>query len=160
MPYIKRTDRSLVFFVGAGASMAGNTGMPRTPNLIYQLLLDSLTYSEAFNDELESYKNTLKEISSKLGFEITLNDFWQICRGATASLYSAFTDLELLCKPNSVHTFMANWLATGGTVVTTNYDRLIEREWKNISSSTKSLYQENGSHSFAPYPYRSGPRLW
>ena len=139
LPYLKGTDRSLVFFVGAGASMAGNTGMPSTPSLIYQLLLDSLAYSEAFEGEFESYKSTLKEISSKLGFEITLNDFWQICREATASLYSAFADLETQCKPNRVHTFLANWLATGGTVVTTNYDRLIEREWAKISSSTKSL---------------------
>lgn len=151
LPYLTGTDRSLVFFVGAGASMAGNTGMPNTPNLIYQLLLDSLTNSKAFDGELESYKSTLKEISYKLGFEITLNDFWQICREATASLYSAFADLELLCKANRVHTFLANWLVTGGTVVTTNYDRLIEREWTKISSSTKSLYQENGSHSFATW---------
>ena len=151
LPYLKGTNRSLVFFVGAGASMAGNTGMPSTPSLIYQLLLDSLAYSQAFDGEFESYKSILKEISSKLGFEITLNDFWQICREATASLYSDFAALETQCKRNRVHTFLANWLATGGTVVTTNYDRLIEREWAEISNSVKSLYQENGSHSFATW---------
>ena len=74
LPYLEGTDRSLVFFVGAGSSMAGSTGMPSTPNLIYQLLLDSLAYSEAFDGELESYKSTLQAISYQLGFEITLND--------------------------------------------------------------------------------------
>jgi NAD-dependent SIR2 family protein deacetylase len=148
-PYLTGPDRSLVFFVGAGASMAGNSGMPNTYTLIYQLLLDSLTYSKAFNDELEIYKSSLKEISSKLGFEITLNDFWQICREATASLYSDFAELETQCKANRVHTFLANWLATSGTVVTTNYDRLIEKEWGKISPSTKSLYRDNGSNSFS-----------
>jgi hypothetical protein len=93
-PYIDGADRSLVFFVGAGASMAGNTGMPSTPSLVYQLLLDSLAYSEAFDSELERYKSVLKEISAKLGFEITLNDLWQICREATSSLYTAFAELE------------------------------------------------------------------
>jgi hypothetical protein len=150
-PFLIGTDRSLVFFVGAGASMAGYTGMPSTPNLIYQLLVDSLTYSEAFGGELESYKSTLKEVSPKLGFEITLNDFWQICREATASLYTAFAELEAHCKPNRVHTFLANWLAIGGTVVTTNYDRLIEKEWKKISPSTKCRYQGVGLNSFTTW---------
>jgi hypothetical protein len=150
-PFIISTDRSLVFFVGAGASMAGNTGMPTTSSLIYQLLLDSLTYSDAFGGDIESYKNILDEISRKLGFEITLNDFWQICREATANLYSAFADLETKCTPNQVHSFLAHWLATSGTVVTTNYDRLIENECLKISNTTKSLYQDNGLNSFATW---------
>lgn len=150
-PYVESADHSLVFFVGAGASMAGSTGMPSTPNLIYQLLLDSLTYSEAFDGEFEIYKRTLKEISTKLGFEITLNDFWQICREATASLYTAFAELETKCSPNRVHSFLAHWLNISGTVVTTNYDRLVEHECTNISNSAKVFYQENGSNSFATW---------
>ena len=150
-PFVEGTARSLVFVVGAGASMAGSTGMPSTPNLIYQLLLDSLACSEAFDGELESCKNTLKEISSKLGFEITLNDLWQICQEATVSIYTAFAELETKCMPNRAHTFLAHWLATGGTVVTTNYDRLIEQEWNKISSSVKSFYRDNGPNSFATW---------
>ncbi len=132
------TDHSLVFFVGAGASMAGNIGMPSTPNLIYHLLLDSLTYSDAFDDDIESYKSLLDEVSRNLGFEITLNDFWQICPDATFSLYEAFANLEAQCVPNRVHTFLAHWLASNGTVVTTNYDRLVEKEWAKISVSQKA----------------------
>ena len=148
---LAKEDRSLVFFVGAGASIAGNTGMPFTSALIYQLLLDSLLYSEAFDSGIEGYKSTLHEISSQIGFEITLNDFWQICHVATSGLYKAFAVLEEQCKPNYVHTFLAYWLATNGTVVTTNYDRLIEQEWAKITKSTNSLYQEVGSNSFATW---------
>ncbi len=54
-PYLTGSDRSLVFFIGAGASMAGNTGMPSTPTLLYQLFLDSLTYSGSFDREIDSY---------------------------------------------------------------------------------------------------------
>lgn len=135
-------ENSLVFFVGAGASISGNTGMPSTPKLLYQLFLDSLIFSERFEGQIDSYKKVLNEISSRLGFEITLNDFWQICREATSDLYSAFAELEQKCRTNRVHTFMACWLARGGTVITTNYDRLIEREWMGLASTPKSRYKE------------------
>ncbi len=150
-PYVEGRDRSLVFFVGAGISMAGNTGMPNTPSLIYQLLLDSIKYSGAFNSEIEGFKNLLKDVSYELGFEITLNDFWQICRDATSSLYTSFAELEEQCIPNSVHTFLAHWLATNGAVVTTNYDRLIEQEWRKISRPIKSVYQDENANSFATW---------
>ena len=127
--------------------MAGNTGMPSTPTLLYQLLLDSLTYSGCFDSEIEDYKNILKDVSYKLGFEITLNDFWQICRNATSSLYTTFAELEEQCIPNQVHAFLAHRLANRGTVITTNYDRLIEQEWAKLSS-IKIRYTNTQSNSF------------
>lgn len=39
---VSNTDRSLVFFVGAGASSAGNTGMPGSPYLLRQLVSEAL----------------------------------------------------------------------------------------------------------------------
>jgi hypothetical protein len=147
-PYLEDTHRSLVFVVGAGASMAGNTGMPSTPSLLYRLFLDSLTYSGGFDDEIDSYRHSLKEISPKLGFEITLNDFWQICRDATSYLYTAFAELEQECMPNRVHIFLAHWLASRGSVVTTNYDRLIEQEWAKLSPSIKKRFRNTGENSF------------
>jgi len=140
--YITGDDLSLVFFVGAGASISGNTGMPSTPKLLYQLFLDSLIFSKRFKGEIDEYKGILDEISRRLGFEITLNDFWQICHSATSSIYSAFANLEKQCITNRIHTFMAHWLFQGGTVITTNYDRLIEREWAALSSIPKSRYAE------------------
>ena len=147
-PYLTGSDRSLVFFIGAGASMAGNTGMPSTPTLLYQLFLDSLTYSGSFDREIDSYKLILKDTSYKLGFEITLNDYWQICRMATSSLYSAFAELEQQCTPNRVHALLGYWLANGGTAVTTNYDRLIEQEWTKLSPSIRSRFTNTGANSF------------
>lgn len=124
--------------------------MPSTPSLLHHLLVQALLHSGSFDPQDDALQATLKEISARIGFEITLNDFWQICRQATALLYESFADLERKCIPNRVHTFLAHWLATGGTVITTNYDRLIEREWAKLAGSIQSRYQEEeGSNSFA-----------
>jgi len=148
-PYLSGDDRSLVFFIGAGASAAGNTGMPTTPSLLQQVLLDALKRSREFNIESSDFANAIKDISYRIGFEITLNDFWQICRKATTLLYTSFAELEEGCTPNRVHSFLAYWLSTGGIVLTTNYDRLIEREWLRIDQSIGVRYQEEGTNSFA-----------
>jgi len=150
-PYIAGSDRSLVFFVGAGASIAGNTGMPSTPSLLFQLLFQALSHSGRFTSELNELSSILKDVSWRIGFEITLNDFWQIGGQATAQLYQAFSDLEKNCVPNRVHTFMAYWLSTGGTVVTTNYDRLIEQQWSKTDSPIQSRYNATGANSFAEW---------
>lgn len=147
-PLLASRDRSLVFFVGAGASISGNTGMPSTPSLLYHLLLQALSFSGKFDLQSDTLPATLKEISARIGFEITLNDFWQICRQAMTFLYESFADVEKKCVPNRVHAFLAQWLCTGGTVITTNYDRLIEREWVKTSGSIQSCCRDAGSNSF------------
>jgi hypothetical protein len=147
-PYFIGDDRSMVFFVGAGASTSGNTGMPSASSLLYHLLVQSLSVSKKFDIGQGNLRSILLRISSNIGFEITLNDFWQICGQATTHLYEAFADLEKLCTPNRVHTFMAYWLRTGGTVVTTNYDRMIERKWDNTSKLVQIRFNEKGSNSF------------
>jgi hypothetical protein len=152
-PYLFKDDRSLVFFVGAGASIAGNTGMPSTPSLLFQLLVQALSYSGRFTSEINELSIILKEASLRIGFEITLNDFWQICRKATAQLYQAFSDLETTCVPNRVHTFMAYWLSTGGTVITTNYDRLIEQQWSKTDSQIRSRYNAVSTNSFTQWEH-------
>lgn len=150
--YIAGGDRSLIFFVGAGASIAGHTGMPSTPALLYHLLAQALSSSGKFETDRDPIFGTLKEINTfpkSVGFEITLNDFWQICRQATALLYESFADVEKKCVSNRVHAFLAYWLSTGGAVITTNYDRLIEREWLKIGGAIQSRYRESGTNSFA-----------
>ncbi len=88
--YLTGNDRSLVFFAGAGASLAGNTGMPSTASLLFHLLLQSLSSSGESDLQSNTLQAALKEITSHIGFEITLNDFWQICRQATTLLYRVF----------------------------------------------------------------------
>ena len=146
--YIIGNDHSLVFFVGAGASMAGNTGMPSTPSLLYHLLAQALTSSGKFVLPGSVLQTTIKDISSRIGFEITLNDFWQICRQATSLLYESFAGVETKCVPNRVHAFLAHWLAIDGTVITTNYDRLIERSGKQNGKTIQSRYRDTKSNSF------------
>lgn len=148
--YVTNDKRSLVFFVGAGASVAGNTGMPGTPNLIHQLLIGSAHYSETLIDKYDELIPVFEEVSSRLGFEITLNDLWQICPQAVTRLFNSFATLEAACFPNHVHTFLAYWLSIGGTVVTTNYDRLIERaQQKNAQAITIRYQEDNSNFSFA-----------
>lgn len=147
-PYLWGSDRSLVFFIGAGASASGNTQMPTTPALLQQVLLDALKRSGEFNTESNDFVNAIKDISYRIGFEITLNDFWQICRKATRLLYTSLAEIEERCAPNRVHAFLAYWLSTGGIVLTTNYDRLIEREWLKIDQNIDVRYQEEGPNSF------------
>lgn len=115
--------RDLVFFVGAGASMAGDTGMPSTSQLLQGLTAAALCRSAAF-DRLTADR-MLDGINP--GFEITLNDLWQISPTAVDGFFRSFAAADKSLMPNHVHRFLAWWLATGGTVITTNYDRLIER---------------------------------
>ena len=143
--------RSLIFFVGAGASNAGNTGMPTAGNLLRQILLDALERSETSDTGSSPITQAIKDISNHIGFEITLNDFWQICQTATALIYKSFAELERGCMPNFVHSFLAHWLSTGGIVVTTNYDCLIEREWQKIDRDITVRYQEEGLNSFSSW---------
>ncbi|MBM4431015.1 MAG: hypothetical protein FJ026_11815 [Chloroflexi bacterium] len=64
-------DRSLVFFVGAGASVAGNTQMPTTPGLLQQILLDALKRSGGLDAQNDSLVAAIGEISTRIGFETT-----------------------------------------------------------------------------------------
>ena len=132
-PYLVGDSCSLVFFIGAGASAAGSTRMPTTPTLLKQVLLDALNRSAEFDIESSGLANLIEDTSYRIGFEITLNDFWQICRKAITLLYASFAEFEQRCIPNRVHSFLAYWLSTGGVVLTTNYDCLIEREWLRIN---------------------------
>ncbi len=150
--YICCKERSLVFFVGAGASSAGNTNMPTTRALLQKILLDGLTRSGTLDIESDYLNDAVKNISKQIGFEITLNDFWQICRKATTRLFESLADFEESCTPNSVHTFLAYWLSTGGVVLTTNYDRLIEREWIKLQSDIDVRFAEEGPNSFETWP--------
>lgn len=116
--------------------------MPSTPDLLRHLLIGALKHSSAFNGEHDVLVPTLEEISTRLGFEITLNSLWQTCRQAIKLLFESFAALEADCLPNQVHAFLAYWLSTGGTVMTTNYDRLIERAWGKAHVPIQTRYRE------------------
>lgn len=148
-PYIFGDDRSLIFFVGAGASSAGDTKMPTTQALLQQILLDAIKQSGEFDNNYINVIDIIRESVNLLGFEITLNDFWQICGKTITLLYEAFAKIDARCATNFVHAFLAHWLSTGGIVLTTNYDLLIEREWLDINQDIDIRYQENGSYSFS-----------
>ena len=146
IPYLAGRDRSLVFFVGAGASSAGHTRLPATPRLLQQLLTEALaSVGLVIDSEL---RHTIQSVSRVIGFEITLNDLWEICGDKLYLIFKALGEAEQKAAPNSVHRFLAHWLDSGGIVLTTNYDRLIEREWRRIGGTVKVRYDEHGLFGF------------
>ena len=112
-------DRSLVFFVGAGASAAGNTGISSTSDLLRELLRAALARTGSINVEDRTTDRSLGAAAPRLWFEITLNDLWQICGEAIVRFFSSFKAMEAACAPNRVHAFLAHRLCTGGVVLTT-----------------------------------------
>ncbi len=141
------SDRSLVFFIGAGASSAGNSGMPLTGAIMSRLISDALAGTGRFHNH-DGGGDPPGPVAGDLGFEITLNDFWQICRESVFGIFGALASLEERCTPNCAHAFLAYWLSTGGTVLTTNYDRLIEHEWKKLATVPAVRYRMMGKNSF------------
>ena len=144
-------DRSMVFFVGAGASSAGNSGMPLAGAIMSRLLLDALDRTGRFPKDDGGRTDSLGPVAGRLGFEITLNDLWQICRESVYGVFGALATLEARCAPNRAHAFLAYWLSTGGIVLTTNYDRLVEREWIKVASVPAVRYRMMGMDSFGTW---------
>ncbi len=140
--------RQLVFFVGAGIS--ANTGMPLVPELLGTLLIDAFKRSVPDKADSETFQKIITQASHMLGFEITLNSLWNSCPEAIRQLFRSLADFEgNICFPNHAHQFLARWLAKDGVVLTTNYDRLIERAASNGVNQPLVRYTEAiGSASF------------
>lgn len=147
--------RDLVFFVGAGASAAGNTGMPVAPEVLRQLMLAAaqrLDQSQV-GDAGQAIRDAIDTAAWSVGFEKTLDRLRAIEPACLPELYQAWAVHEAGCHANHVHRFLAHWLETGGCVVTTNYDRLIERCFRDGEMQTKVRYSETGHRSFADWPH-------
>ena len=140
-------QQQLVFFVGAGIS--ANTGMPLVPDLLESLLMSALSKSapdKAHSDA--SLANAIKQASQMLGFEITLNSLWNSCPDFIKQIFYSLAEFEEnWCFPNHAHLFLTNWLARGGTVLTTNYDRLIERAAADEAKDLLIRYTEAVGHA-------------
>jgi hypothetical protein len=150
---IGESRRSVVFFVGAGASAAGKTSMPVTADLLDNLFHQAVAHSSSVNsDTAHDVAVAIKTASSSLGFEITLNDLWQISQMAVHEFFFDFAAQESCIIPNSVHRFLAHWLETGGIVLTTNYDRLIERSLSPGADVNIRYTEAPGDHSFDRWP--------
>lgn len=114
-------DSGLVFFVGAGIS-TGKSGIPGTTALIRKLVETAISS----NPELGARVTPLP-VLHKIGFEMVLNDLWQICPRDVGAFFEWLAELDAAATPTIAHAFLGRWIAHGGSVVTTNYDRLIER---------------------------------
>ena len=114
-------DSGLVFFAGAGIS-SGPRGIPATADLIRQLLEAAVGANPTLRGLLPA-----PPVMGKVGFEMVLNDLWQICRDAVPAFFDWLASLDDAASPNPAHSFLSAWVAAGGSVITTNYDRLIER---------------------------------
>lgn len=111
----------LVFFVGAGIS-AGAHRIPLTAELIRKLLETTIAAGPRLRDLIPHLP-----AMGKVGFEMVLNDLRQICPEAVSEFLNWLGGLDNAVRPNLAHSFLSAWVARGGSVITTNYDRLIER---------------------------------
>jgi NAD-dependent SIR2 family protein deacetylase len=126
--YLEQSARDLVFWVGAGVSTAGATGLPGSGALIRTLLAAGLRHATKLSDFIyQQIHGHLSDAAAQLGFEETLDQLWFIHEPAIPHLFQQFLMLEETSHSNNMHLALAHWLALGGTVITTNYDRLIER---------------------------------
>ena len=139
--------RQLVFFVGAGISISA--GMPLVPDLLKVLLMDALKSSAPDKAESDTpVLEAIKRASQMLGFEITLNSLWDSCPDAIKQLFHSLADFEeKWCFPNNAHKFLERWLSTSGVVLTTNYDRLIERTAADEAKDLLIRYTEAVGHA-------------
>jgi hypothetical protein len=106
----------LVFFVGNGISSVAS-GLS-VPDLTAALVASASAKAGLDPPRLDG---------AGIGFEVRLNDLWQICNEAVAGFFRYFASLEAAAPPQASHRVLASWLSRGGVVVTTNYDSLIER---------------------------------
>jgi hypothetical protein len=132
-------DRSLVFFVGAGVSGASPTSYPVATELLRVLFEELVARLEQegsshralprLNELCTQTRDALQHMARSAGLEITLNDL----RHTWAPGFYRFVDqcagLGAGRPYNASHRALARWLAQGGTVVTTNYDSLIEEAY-------------------------------
>lgn len=125
--------------------MAGESRMPPTLNLIRDLLGDAIARSELDAERPENhFQNVIHSVTHQLGFEVTLSDLLQICPTALRAFYAHLAEIDHQCTPNRIHELLAYWLETGGTVVTTNYDTLIERAGSRSSRPPIVRYRTSG----------------
>lgn len=118
-----RPDSRLVFFVGAGVS-TGTSQFPPTRALMAGLVEEAISRSP----KLRGLSPVVPDLS-KVGFEMVLNDLWQICQPAVGRFIEHLRAIDEAATPSLAHAFLGEWLAAGRLVMTTNYDRLIERTW-------------------------------
>src|SRR5207249_4968889 len=105
----------------------GQTGMPAVPAILERLLAAALERAGLAGSPADpAWSAAVADASWKLGFEVTLNDLLQHRPDTLLEVYGALADLEKRCRPNNVHRFLNRWVRTGGTVITVNYDRLLE----------------------------------
>lgn len=117
----KSPGSGLVFFVGAGATSA------TAPSLEPGALIRGLVGGAARDARLPEHLVLEAQTLEKVGFEMVLNDLSQICPDGVRALFEGLAAIERTVRPNLAHRYLARWVSRGGTVVTTNYDQLIER---------------------------------
>jgi SIR2-like protein len=108
----------VVFLVGAGVS----SGVPAPRSIIQELVLEA-----AAQPGLSGVLAAAADLSG-IGFEITLNDLRSVCAVATDRVFSGLATLTRNTPPSTAHVALREYLLRGGSVLTTNYDRLIEQD--------------------------------
>jgi len=166
------TDRSLVFFVGAGVSRAEPTRCPVASELLEvvfaQILLRLGQDGDANSDSptgqrlarlSEEAANALPSVARRVGLEATLGELRQIWEPAFRRVLQTWADLSRTLPFNPSHEALAAWMREGGTVITTNYDCFIEEAYYHLEGRYPEARYWT-SHELPPDGLRSTFHTW
>lgn len=129
------TDLGAAWFVGAGVS--GLSGLPLASE-IKRLVLKSLAERSTGGTALwEQRKNTWEDAATPVMLEAVLERIRQYVPNVESEISEIFLEGE----PSDYHFAIASLLASGRltTVLTTNFDTLIERAWANLTGRAEDL---------------------
>ncbi len=113
--------------------------LPSTTELIARLV-------EAAADRSPRLRRVIPVIPGlgTVGFEMVLNDLWQICQPAVPAFLDHLREFDAAATPSLAHAFLGQWLDAGHSVITTNYDRLIERTWEGRTRFDRDAADDTG----------------
>ncbi|WP_395373438.1 hypothetical protein [Marinicella sp. W31] len=129
----------VVPFIGAGVSMAGNSGIPAAWTL-KQVILDTLSsksITKAAKANAKRYENQILNIGLEaMMYRLSGDRFGTVVESLIESIKScdAF---------NEMHAFVASLLNKSGFTITTNFDELIEVAAQKQSLNFESIVSES-----------------
>ncbi|MDQ6905377.1 MAG: SIR2 family protein [Chloroflexota bacterium] len=143
--------RPPIFFAGAGVSIG--SGIPATADLLAGLVRSALARSVGSGIDTGLFSSSLGHVRERAGFETTLNDLRLVSTAAVTEFFALLAAFEgRHCEPQAAHHFLARWIVDGGSVMTTNYDRLIERARPTGAPTFPVRYRDSpGASDFASW---------
>lgn len=141
----ENSPKYIVFLVGAGISRDSPSNLPLGPKLSRAILVAAT--DEEFAKEIEKLYCELSEASSRSSFPIPLFGSFLRLEAVMSNLQTVIGGEALCCldfmrrtKPNCSHFVLGQLALQGSTVLTTNFDELIEESVGYDGGESKVLH--------------------